>query len=448
MNYFFRKNNWKQIQDHFKEDDFSENDVLYQIECIFKSYMCSLIDKEIWIDYLKLAKETKKVNLSEREVKDLTKQYAFCEVENILNDTSLTDFQKKRKINSILVSWEPYRYEKAYYSDYLHFTLQDWEYFTEHFGLWVEKGVTQIRMIQYVQVRGLQDSNQKNEIVDYRNYNRFPFEEVTIKSLDNKNIPFTTFLIQAYFSSSSHFEGDIFWFKNEIPCYLYNNKNELIHEKIFSKDSFFQCPWNCIPLFMKNKLKDFLCKKTPFHCNFMHCKLNYEGKKSIAILLEKYFNIIGRVSPLYGFSKLHESLSLKLEKNVCVLEKVEEAPKQLLFPEYYFQTEQVRKELDSMWKETQEHFFEEVYHHVFDEKYQVIYSFEPPKNYRSVEKDLTYFIEKVNLFDYITIHKRVYKYINLDLMFCNKAEAVTQKNNYSIEHTTKEIDNYLQKLID
>lgn len=445
MNYFFRKNNWKQIQDHFKKDDFSENDVLCQIEGIFKSFMCSLIDKEIWIAYLNSAKETKKVSLSEREVKDLIKQYAFCEVENILKDTSLTDFRKQRKIKSILISWEPYRYEKAYYSDYLRFRLKDWEYFTEHFGSWVEKGVTQIRMIQYVQVRASQDSNQENEIVDY---NRFPFEEVTIKSLDKKHVPFTTFLVQAYFSSSSHFEGDIFWFNNEIPCYLYNKKNELIHEKIFSKDSFFQCPWNCLPVSIKNKLKDFLFQKTPFRCKFMQSKLNYDGKKSIASILEKYFNIIGRVSPVYGFSKLHESLSQKLEKNVCVLEKLDEAPKQLLFPEYYFQTEQVRKELDSMWKETQEHFFQEIYHYLFDESCQVFYSFEPPKNYRSVEKDLTYFIEKVNLFDYITIHKRVYKYINLDLLFCNKAETVKQKNNYSIEHTTKEIDNYLQKLID
>ncbi len=442
MNYFFRKNNWKEIENHFGLEDPCE--MFYQVESIYKSFMCSLTEKQIWIDFLQSNMEQNKTEITMDEVKSLTTKYAFSVVETVLNDLSLTDFEKERKIKGLVRSWEPYRFEKAFYSDYVQFSLLDWKNFMNQFPDWIRRGLNQHRMLQKVKLN--QGSKESDFRPSYYHYNSFPFTEIEIKTLENEVVPLTTFFVEEYFNPSSHFEGDIFWLKNEHPRYLYNKQNELLREKKVGTNSFFDCPCNCLSVTLKNKVRSFLYQRTPFTCTFMYPHLNYDGKKSLRYLIEKHFNIIGRISPVYCFSRLHESLLQKLKKQMLHLNKLDSAPKQLLFPEYYFQTDTVRDELDKMWKEVETEFFQEIYHFIIDEPYTVFYSYDPPKGYRNVEKSLTYSIEKVSLFDYITNHKRVAKFIDLDSLFCTEEQKSSQSFPLH-EHTTKEIDNYLHNLI-
>ena len=142
----------------------------------------------------------------------------------------------------------------------------------------------------------------------------------------------------------AHVEAGLRSFNRKMPEEI----NRILTDKISSTNSILDCPWNCCPRDLKDKIKHLLHTETPFEYSFMKDKLNYDGKQPIRNVLEKYFTVLGRVSKHYPLSSLHISLHEKLKQNLLNLSKVDDAPKQILFPEYYFQSSNVQKELDEM----------------------------------------------------------------------------------------------------
>jgi hypothetical protein len=447
MNYFFSKNNWNLVKEQFKKTDEKYNDFEYELQIIFKSYLCCFSDIKEWVSILENAYFNEIMEMTTKHARDIYKSYGFRPIETILNDSSFSDFEKVRKIRNIMITWKPYRYENQYYSDFLHFSLDDWKYFVKKFPIWIDSDVILPKMMEQMKVHQSTTKNSSGYYhVNFANYNNFPYNEIVVKNAENKIIPLTSSIIEGYFEEDSHFEGEIFWLRNLIPYTLCNEKNEVLTDRIFAENSILDCPWNCCPRDLKEKIKELLYTQTPFEYSFMKEKLNYEGKKSIRHVLEKYFNVLGRVSKHFPLSNLHVSLHEKLKKNVLSLSKIEDATKQILFPEYYFQSANVQKELDDMWEKSKEHFLKKVENVMFGKFYNVFYTNEPPKDYCLVEKDLTYFFEKKSLFDYITEHKRAYKFINIDNLLCEplQKEKPTIKS-FGVQKIEKYLEPFLEK---
>lgn len=445
MNYFLRKNNWKMVKEHIKPtEDCLFFDFEYELEATFKSYMCSLTDIEVWIDLLNEAYLLKKLNMSSKESKQLLKTYAFRPIEMIVNNDSLSDFQKERLIRNTLLSWEPYRHDKPFYTNFCQFSLANWIYFLKMFPEWIDNGTSPTRMIERVQNNQTENPNVGYSFENF-NYNRFPYENVFFKDMSGAPVPLSTTIIEGYFHPSSHFEGDKFWLKNCIPYYLYDEKDKLLHEKRFVMNSLLHCPWNCCHRDLRERLIHFLFTKTPSEYRSIEKIIKYEGKQSVYKIIEKYFHLLGRLSPHFPLSTLHESLKLKLQENILNLDRIEDTPKQVLFPEYYFQKPSVQKELDSLWEETKAHFMEESRHFMLGEYYMVFFPQQIPKEYKSVDRDLTFYIEDQHLFDYITKRKRYFKFIHLDALYCKKKEK-TSKSTME-QYATIEVEKYLDTLI-
>lgn len=444
MNYFLRKNNWKTVKDHIKQtEDCPFFDFEYELEAIFKSYMCSLTDTEVWIDILNEAYLSNKFNMSPTESKQLLKTYAFRPIELIVKNNSLSDFEKERHIRNTLLSWKPYRHDKAFYTDFCQFTLRNWIDFLKMFPEWIDNGTTPIRMIERIQNNPMENSNGGYSF-EILNYNRFPYENIVFKNMSGAPVPLSTNMIEGYFHPYSHFEQDKFWFKNCTPYYLYDTKNEVLQEKRFAIDSLLQCPWNCCHRNLKERLVHFLLSKTPSEYRYIEKIIKYDGKQSVYKIIEKYFNLLGRLSPHFPLSTLHESFKLKLQKNILNLDRIEDTPKQVLFPEYYFQKPSVQKELDSLWEETKAHFMEESRHFMLEEFYMVFFPQQIPKEYKSVDMDLTFYIEAQHLFEYISKHKRFFKFINLDALYCKKKE--NEPKSTMKQYAVREMEKYLERL--
>lgn len=447
MNYFFSKNNWNLVKEKFKKTDEKYNDFECELQIIFKSYLCCFSDINEWVSILENAYSNEIMEMTTRHARDIYKSFGFRPIEIILDDNSLSDFQKYRNIRDILITWKPYRYENEYYSDFLNFSLDDWKFFVKQYPTWIDSDVSLPKMIEQMEVYQSKTKNGSGYYhVNFANYNSFPYNGIVIKNSENEIIHLTSNFIEGYFKEDSHFEGQIFWLRNSIPYTLCNEKGEILTDKIFTNNSILNCPWNCCPRDLKEKIKQLLYMETPFEYSFMKKKLNYDGKQPIRNVLEKYFNVLGRVSKHFPFANIHVSLHEKLKQNVLNLSKIDEASKQILFPEYYFQSSNVQKELDEMWKKSKEHFLKKVEHFMFGKFYNVFYTNDPPKDYRLVETDLTYFFEKISLFDYITKHKSVYKFINIDNLLC---EPLQKENptfqSFGVQAIEKYLEPYLEK---
>jgi hypothetical protein len=252
-------------------------------------------------------------------------------------------------------------------------------------------------------------------------------------------------MIENYFDPVSHFENGTFWLKNETPYVLLNANNEVLSEKIFATDSLLHCPWNCCKNRIKDRVKDFLQKKTPFEYRFLQKILHYSGKQSIYTIVEKYFHILGRVSKHFPLYPLHESFRSKIKKNILHLDKIDEAPKQLLFPEYYFQNTSVQQELDNLWDESKSQFMNELSNFLLENFYMVFYLHHVPKHYQSIQEDLTFSIGKDYLFDYISKHRRLVRFINLDTIYMK--EQKKEKCNTIRDQAVVKMENYLDEII-
>jgi hypothetical protein len=434
------------VKEQFKKTDEKYNDFEYELQIIFKSYLCCFSDINEWVSILENAYYNEIMEMTTKQAQDIYKSFGFRPIEIILNDNSLSDFEKVRKIRNIMISWKPYRYENEYYSDFFNFSLDDWKYFVKQFPIWIDTDINLLKMMTNMKMYQSKRQNKSGLYhVNYANYNNFPYNDIVIKNAENKIVSLTSPFIEGYFNNESHFEGENFWLNNSIPYSLYNTKGEVFTNKIFAENSLLDCPWNCCPRNLKDKIKKLLYTKTPFEYSFMKEKLNYEGKQPIKNVLKKYFNIIGRVSKDFPLASLHTSLIEKLKQNILNLSKIEDTSKQILFPEYYFQSSNVQKELDDIWKKSEEHFFKKVEHYMFDQFYNVFYTNEPPKGYRLIETDLTYFFEKKLLFDYITENKRYYKFINIDNLLC---EPIQQEKPTFQSFGVQSIEKYLQPFLE
>lgn len=447
MNYFFSKNNWNLVKEQFKKTDEKYNDFEYELQIIFKSYLCCFSNIDEWVSILENAYSNEIMEMTTKQARDIYKSFGFRPIETILNDNSLSDFERVRKIRDIMLTWQPYRYENEYYSDFSQFSLDSWKFFVKQFPIWIDTDVILPKMMEKMKVyQSKKRGNVRYYHVNSANYKSFPYNDIVIKNAKNEIVTLTSSFIEGYFEEDSHFEGEIFWLKNLIPYTLCDKKDIILTDKISSKNSILDCPWNCCPRDLKDKIKHLLHTETPFEYSFMKEKLNYEGKQPIRNVLEKYFTVLGRVSKHYPLSSLHISLHEKLKQNLLNLSKVDDAPKQILFPEYYFQSSNVQKELDEMWDKSKDHFLKKVENFMFDEFYNVFYTNEPPKDYCLVEKDLTYFFEKMSLFDYITKHHRTYKFINIDNLLCEPLpQQKPTKQSFGVQAIEKYLEPFLEK---
>ena len=443
---------------------------------IYNSYMMNTLSLETWknfiIDFFEEIEEYYEEIIDEPYyrknellyeklislVHDFYIEYGFYEIEKLVKWKEYGNFEILRRIRHYCRNWESF-FKKDLPSSIYYFKLQHWEYFFKCHSIFTKKMYDTEKMISKVliwkplffPVRLLSDIGENY-------YSFFSWKTIILRSVPNNNeIEITTSILKNYFHNDSHFEGDIFWFENEIPYYVYYD-NEKISENEYNfhkenhynqKKGILQCPYHLLAKHHKERLKTFCTNHllSPKLWNF----LDSNSKQPLEEILKKCFHILGRIIKKYRFYQYHDTLSHYLENNYLVLNKLYSCPVSIVFPEYDIQTDSIKKEWKKQWNYTFSFFKNETLSFLFNENYDTSIYIEPIPFFKKKE----YTDDKEYIFSLLNKRKTYYQYFSIKDLLMIERESSTievdslENNSLPLDNSQmiEQIDNYIRECI-
>lgn len=432
---------------------------------IYSSYMMNCLPLKIWKDFIKDFQEEIdeyyeeirekpywiKNELLNKKLIDIVHifyiEYSFYDIEKLVKWKEYGTYEILRRIRNYCLSWESYSNKELPYYIY-HFGIEHWEFFFQNHFRFTKKMFDMDKMFEKVNIWKpiTFPVSLYSDVKDY--YSFFSWKKFEIKTLDEKDFELTKSFLSKYFHPDSHFENNIFWLENRVPYYIYYN-NEKINEIDYNnhkenyrneKIGILECPYHLIHTSHKEKIKDFCSKKLlPQKIwNF----LDSSSKQPLKEILKKCFHILGRIYKGYGLYQYHDTLFYYLENNYLVLNKLYNSPNSILFPEYSFQKDSIKKIFIKKWEETFLFFQDEILSFIFKEEWDKSIYIEPIpffQNNNSLK-------EKENIFSILNKRKTYYQYFSMkDILSIEKEE---KKDNY-IDNSSIifEIDNYIKNCL-
>lgn len=374
-------------------------------------------------------------------------EYSFKTIWKIFTDTTLTDFQKLRSIRVFLKDWEVP-------SEFFQFEMQHWKYFFEIEDDYSFGRVKLDKLIQTIIYKyPLRSIPIKIQDTDYDFYSFFGWKPISVCNVDNCEVPLTKGFIEDFFHCDSHFEENIFWLRNEIPYKIYYESNVGNEELFLSHKNekniergILNCPVKHIPFHDICRIHSF-CKKQ-YGCNeTWEFLLKISSSISMKELLEKCFNILGRLNRQYPSSEYHYSLQEKMEKNMLNRKKLHSCKDKILFPEFYFNDKETQALLTECWEKSFDFFVQKFLCFFMKKEYNEVFYMERIPTFIVPPFDLTLFIGKEDL--YVTLEKKktYLNYFNTRNLFLMEKEITTSIEPKNKELYIEQIDLYVSSLL-
>lgn len=382
-------------------------------------------------------------------IQNFEKTFSFINIQHYLFHPTMSNFQKIRNIRSFLRLWEM---KNNLNRNYLEFEIEQWTYFFKICDKYRDRN----KAINYV----LFKYPIKKETVtliktktDF--YKFFGWRQVQVLNKKKEIIPLTKNFIENFFNETSHFEENVFWWRNMTPYYILYD-NEIGNEEMFLKhkqesnwkNGLFECPVKYACHIDLEKLHHFCVSKFPSSetWNFI-IKIN--SSISMLELFKRCFNVIGRLCREYPSSEYHYSIHEKLEQQILVKKELTSCKQEILFPEYYFNKKQTQKEFDVIWKQCFD-FFQEQYINILEgtKNENVLYIEKIPTFYHPPE-NLTYCIGKEDLFSVLEKFKTLIRFFDTKNLFLqsspNKKETVIRRKDVYVDTIDRYIHSILSK---
>lgn len=322
-------------------------------------YFLQLLPVEIWEKFI-----NEKI-FSNDALSKFTKNYGVFPIQNVLQNTSLCDFEKEREIQHLCQTTDLTFHD--YYSPgvFNQISLSAWEAFVDEFP-----------KLGNFNFKTLLEKYQKfpePKVLYHHTWERigkffaYPDECSKIIFTNNKNeaVEVTFPIAEYYFAEKSHFENDIFYLNNVQPYHVkYMDKNEQeMSQHLYSqhgnwKEGFMNIPWNILSKDSIEYLKLYLRKTCQLQISFP--EIEKWKVPTIGHVFEKLHNIIGRTDERFPMTKYHYFLKEnwdKFEKDV-----IYNAPRELLFPEYSSSSNKI--ELDALWNNSFDYFTKDFFHNL------------------------------------------------------------------------------------
>lgn len=437
---------------------------------IYNSYMINTLSLEVWKEFIKDFFEeieeyyeeiidepySIKNELLYKKLISLVHsfyiEYGFYEIEKLVKWKEFGDFEILRRIRDYCRNWESF-FKKNLPTSIYHFHLEHWEYFFKSHSIFTKKMYDTEKMISKVllrkpilfPIRFISDIGENY-------YSFFSWKKIIVKSIHNNNeIEITTYILENFFHDDSHFEEDIFWFKNEIPYYIYYDNEKIsqieynIHKENHynQKKGILQCPYHLVAKYHKERLKTFCIN------NLLSDKLwnflDSNSKQPFKEILKKCFHILGRISKKYGFYQYHDTLSHYIKHNYLLLNKLYSCPVSIIFPEYDIQKDSVKKEWKKQWNNTFSFFKEEVLSFVCNEHWDSSIYIEPIPFFKKKK----YTDDKEYIFSLLNKRKTYYQYFSTNdlLMMKEDSSLIEDTSIGSNSQIIDQIDNYIRECI-
>jgi hypothetical protein len=374
-----------------EEDDMEvyKTSLKIDITQIYYSFFMQKLDLQIWKKFM----ESKDFLLQDK-VCQFLETYSIKIINDILSDENLLDFQKERKLRdecAVSIQYLNYRMRTTYY-ELLSFELNEWKFFAKFFETWKNQGFSEERMIlvtrswayvtksQYPEKYKTISNLTSQENVETLCFNgtenaldvmkkhfcfytyRTDFDDVVLVPVArNDPLPIHSANSWAFTNSKSHFEGDIFYLGNSLPCFYYYIKNG---EKVNANEELFEWhkkniqteDWIKALSFIKWKelddpAKTFVLtnlKKLVADWQYYEFFISKVNELSILEILEKIHNVEGRINKRYPLALYHKSLHRAL--NFIDKKKLYQIDEGTLFFEYKSQDEDTKRQLDELSK--------------------------------------------------------------------------------------------------
>lgn len=383
-----------------EEDDMEvyKTSLKIDITYIYYSFFMQKLDLQIWKKFM----ESKDFLLQDK-VSEFLETYSIKIINDILSDENLIDFQKERKLRdecAVSIQYLNYRMRLTYY-EFLSFEWNEWKYFAKNFETWKNQGFSEERMIlvtrswsyvaksQYPEKYKTITNLTSRENVETLYFNgtenaldvmkrhfcfytyRTDFEDVVLVPVST-NVPLSIHSANSwsFINSKSHFEGDIFYLGNSLPCFYYYIKNgekvnaneELFewHKKNIQTEDWIQALFSIKWKELENGAKSFvLTNFTKLVADWQYYEffITKVNELSILEILEKIHNVEGRVNKRYPLALYHKSLHRAL--NFIDKKKLYQIDEGSLFFEYESQDEDTKQQLDELSKVSFDFFIEQ-----------------------------------------------------------------------------------------
>ena len=336
-----------------------------------------------------------------------------------------------------------------------YFQIDDWNFFFRNHFFMVKNGYDLDKMVRYVQIRrfiSLPEIEMYN--VPFSYFSVFSWKKVSLKR-KGEDIVFTQNIVSNFFHKHSHFEDNIFWFSNHSPFTLFYDGMEqkddtlYLEHKNYSdyKKGFLDCPSNLIPLFFKEKIKDFCIKKYPYYQKELWSFLFTNSKQIYGRdLLKKCFHILGRFSKEYHFYQYHHSLFQKMEYQYLSIKHIHRMSKDILFPEFEYQTKKVQDELKDRWEKIYSFFQNELFSFLSNEEWNqtIVYADIVPF-FQLPTFSLLMNIGKENIFKVLDKKKTYLIFFQIDKILKIKSKEPRKRILYN--SSKEKLQNYVKKCI-
>ena len=392
-------------EEHKEEEEMDLYKISLKIEItyIYYSFFMQKLDLQLWREFIE-----SKDFLFKDKVSAFINKYSIKILNDILYDTSLSDFQKERKLRdecAVDIQYLNYKMRLVYY-ELLSFELKEWQFFAKYFETWKKQCFTEERMImatrswsyvaklqypeKYKTITGLtteehaqkMNFDQAENIMDvmkrhfcfytYRSKdNDINFEDVVLIPVSaNEPLIMHSANSQAFCSSKSHFEGNIFYLGNSLPCLYYYIKNgervdannelfEWHKENIQTEDwtkALFLIKWKELD----ERAKTFVItnlKKLVADWEYYEYFITTVKDLTVLDILEKIHNVEGRINKRYPLAMYHKSLHRAL--NFIDKKKMYQIDEDSLFFEYESQEDDTKRKLDELSKVSFNFFIEQ-----------------------------------------------------------------------------------------
>lgn len=376
----------------------------YETQQYYKNFFCQHLGIDIWREIIVFNR--------------FQKEFYVKPIVDIMEDLTLTDFQKERKINGLFHQCAGVIYDKeAFFENSLSF--DEWKLFLKFFPLYSTLDFKRL-VFRSIKKKQIKLQTLANIVTD------FSFFSYKIQWKNILITPSSTHLMFDYFQPRSHYEDNVFFHDNssshQIEYVDYqNNKidgNTEIHSQHYFisqqtnwKDYILDVP---IEMFSQSYLNEFEMILHPMikECNLFQFP---KWKKTLRDSLRKIHNIVGRLHPDYNCCQYH----LFLKNNFSSLETkhIFEANDKILFPQLQNLDKSFQEKFEQNWIRSFDHFEKTFLFKIetqFDETCQ-----KPANNFKTI----TISIPEMNIFQ--VIHGKNYKFF--------KKNKVTCKNEYNIE---------------
>lgn len=397
----------EQIENFYREEK------LYEIQQLYKSFFCQHLSNDTWKDII----------FSNIFKKD----YYVKPIVDILNDSSITEFQKERKINEIFHECANAIYDKNGFFE-IFLTLDEWKCFLTLFTLCCNVDFKDLiyRSLQKKEVKLHTMENISND------FSFFCYKQKW------KNIfitPFSLDVVFDYFLPRSHYEDNTFFLDNRHPFHIVyedfegvqkdgDEQSYLQHDGLRNtvdwKDYILDVPIHVFSNSYLNEFQEILTQMLR-KCNV------YDFPKWATTLREslyKIHNIVGRLDPEYNCYSYHYFLRSNLSK--LEPKHIFEANDKILFPQLQSMDESFQNIFKENWSLSLDYF-------------EKIFLFEVEKKFKNdIERPMNNFhninvtIPEMNVFQ--VIHKKNYKFF--------KKTKINSNNDYNSEM------NFIKNILD